>query len=203
VNEQHTFWNNLRNVGLFVGFPLAVLGAGIFAYMASTQNAGSNPSPNVANPSYCSTVDRSRPRFQQYTQLGKDIQLLVDHCYDFQQNTMHLQRTDCAIFIPATDGSDDRISGKGFASGYIPTAIPADESFIGIHHAPCESPVISIDGAVVSGGRQVCRNRDFHCVDSVVRQIESTDARGHQFGKTLHQYAESVQRRYNHGVKRK
>lgn len=210
-----------KKAGLLQGQGINLLSGGmiftiVVAGVVSLAFPTKNPVSPSVNPSYCSSADRSRLKSQKYGGLEQDIRVLVDACWNFQENELgKLGEPHCGLNIPYDDTVSDAVRGTHYSSAFNPPLIPAREPFLAVIQYPCRSPVLTLDGMIISGpvvnldgkmfsgSEGVCGNGDFYCVKGVADQIRSTDVRGHDLASRVHEFAGIAERRYNHGIKRK
>ncbi|GEM_PF-6493798 len=130
----------------------------------------------------CGDITSRRPTTEE-RELGVSINLislprslygLVNHCHDFSFKQGD-KGNNCGIIIPYTRETDDKLSGTGNDSVFLPERIPGTEAYLVIQHSPKRSPIILINGADISGERSGCE--EFYCLDSVVKQIKAIDRR--------------------------
>jgi len=141
-----------------------------------------------------------------YDELSNQLLKLVKHDWDFIIGIYgNKNYGSVSISIPATDATDDRISGKGsLGNEYSPNNISPEEGYMVIGHSLCQPPSLIINGANISGNPKRCAN-DPACIDELVKHIRSIDKRnGNTFyADQIKYYANAVEKRYNHGIKRK
>jgi hypothetical protein len=188
-----------------VGIAVSALVVGVVAnalvmrYRESVQQSGAAQQQGVANQYYCS-ASRPAQRSQHYDQLEEDIRVLVDACWNFQEQDMgESGEPRCGLAIPYHDEVSDAVRGKGDVTLFDSELMPRDEPFLGVVHFPCLSPRISIDGMVISGRDFLDCRGDFYCSGPVAGQIRSTDVRGHDLASKVHEFAVIAERRYNQG----
>lgn len=132
--------------------------------------------------------------------LSHSLYRLVNHCHDFEFK--HGDKgNDCGIIIPFTRETDDKLSGTGTDSIFLPEKIPGTEAYLVIQHSPKRSPKILISGAEISGKRSGCE--EFYCLESVVKQVKAIDRRNGNtaFEDLMGYYHREMEFRYKDGEK--
>lgn len=154
----------------------------------------------------CSVKNLMAQEGHSYDELANQLLELVQHDWNFVIG-LHGDKnySSVTISIPATDATDDRISGKGSIGDiYSPESISPDEGYMVIGHSLCQSPRLVINGVDLTGNQKRCDDNP-SCLDGLVRHIRAVDRRNGNtfFADQVTHYANAVEKRYNHGIKRK
>jgi len=166
----------------------------------------SDQSDNVRSSQECSVKSLLAQEGASYDELANQLLQLVQHDWNFIIGLRgNGNYSKASIGIPATDATDDRISGKGSIGDiYSPGDISPEEGYMVIGHSLCQSPQLIINGVDLTGNQNRCRDNP-SCLDGLVKHIREVDRRNGNtfFADQVRHYANAVEKRYHHGIKRR
>ena len=165
-----------------------------------------NPKSSSVTSEGCSVKNLLSQEETSYDELVNQLLKLVQHDWEFIIG-LHEDKnySSVGILIPETDATDDRISGKGdFENSYSPESISPEEGYMIIRHSLCQSPKLIINGVNLTGNLEKCASNP-SCLDGLVQHIKGIDRRNGNtfFADQVGYYANAVEKRYDHGIKRK